>query len=103
MSDQKVKAEDELGLKLDRCFADTLLKVTGGLAIGIVASLALFKSRTWPIWLGTGVGLGNGWSNCRHDLESPYLLHGKKVKSSEAGKSAYQIVLQNPPPAPAPK
>ena len=37
------RSEDELGLKLDRCIADTLLKVTGGLAIGVIASAALFK------------------------------------------------------------
>ncbi|KAK5975242.1 MICOS complex subunit MIC10, partial [Trichostrongylus colubriformis] len=61
------------------CFADSLLKISGGIAIGIVASVAFFRSRSWPIWFGSGIGIGTGWSNCRHDLAQPYLLHGRKV------------------------
>lgn len=116
----KELAEDELCSKLDRCFADSLLKVGGGLAIGVVTSIALFKGRLFPVWLGTGIGilfqktnrvvknlsmflnyfkilgLGMGWSNCRHDLESPYILHGKKVRinTDTNGKAVYQIVVQ---------
>jgi hypothetical protein len=41
-------------------------------------------------------GVGMGWSNCKHELKKPYLLHGKKVRAIEAdGKSSYQIVIQN--------
>lgn len=43
MAQKPYRSEDELGLKFDRCFADTLLKVAGGVAIGVVASVALFK------------------------------------------------------------
>ncbi|CAD6194910.1 unnamed protein product [Caenorhabditis auriculariae] len=90
------RSEDEVGLKVDRCFADTLLKLSGGVAIGIVASVAFFKSRAWPIWFGSGVGLGTGWSNCRHDFVSPYLLHGKKVpvEQDPQGKAAYNILVE---------
>ncbi|RCN46864.1 hypothetical protein ANCCAN_07043, partial [Ancylostoma caninum] len=91
-----VRSEDQLGEKIDRCFADSLLKISGGIAIGIVASVAFFKSRSWPIWFGSGIGVGTGWSNCRHDLAQPYLLHGKKVPIGEdtQGKPAYNIVLE---------
>uniref|UniRef100_A0A1I7WVV7 MICOS complex subunit MIC10 n=1 Tax=Heterorhabditis bacteriophora TaxID=37862 RepID=A0A1I7WVV7_HETBA len=83
---------------LYRCFADSLLKISGGVAIGIVASVAFFKcfkGRTWPIWFGSGVGLGTGWSNCRHDLAEPYLVHGKKVIAGQdtQGKPTYNIVV----------
>ena len=83
------RSERELGNKLDRCLADSLLKVAGGVAIGIVASVTLFKSRSFPIWLGTGVGIGMGVSNCRHELQNPYLVHGRKVKvdTAEVGAS----------------
>uniref|UniRef100_A0A0N5B107 MICOS complex subunit MIC10 n=1 Tax=Syphacia muris TaxID=451379 RepID=A0A0N5B107_9BILA len=75
------KSENELGEKLDRCLADSLLKIAGGAAIGIIASVALFKSRSFPIWFGSGIGLGMGWNNCRHDLQNPYVYYGKKIST----------------------
>ncbi|CAI4232731.1 unnamed protein product [Auanema sp. JU1783] len=90
------RSEDVLGEKVDRCFADSLLKITGGVAIGIVASVAFFKGRSFPIWLGSGIGIGAGWSNCRHDLAQPTLLHGKKVIIGQdtEGKPSYNIVVE---------
>lgn len=44
-SSSKVRSEDELGRKLERCAADSLLKVGGGLAVGIIFSVLLFKSK----------------------------------------------------------
>ncbi|XGW07642.1 hypothetical protein V3C99_010641 [Haemonchus contortus] len=95
---EMTRSEDELGEKIDRCFADSLLKISGGIAIGIVASVAFFKSRSWPIWFGSGIGVGTGWSNCRHDLAQPFLLHGKKVPVGTdtevtKGKPTYAIIL----------
>jgi len=52
----ETKSEDEVSQKWDRCLADSLLKTSAGLAIGVVASFAIFKGRTFPIWLGTGIG-----------------------------------------------
>lgn len=40
------------------------------------------RGRTWPVSLGSGLGLGMGYSNCQHDFRSPYLIHGRVVKVS---------------------
>ncbi|XP_037540297.1 MICOS complex subunit MIC10 [Nematolebias whitei] len=68
-------SEKELGKKWDRCLADGVVKIGTGLGLGIVFSVLFFKRRTWPISLGSGVGLGMAYANCQSDLRSHYLLH----------------------------
>jgi inner membrane organizing system protein 1 len=29
--------------------------------------------RPWPVFLGTGIGLGMGYGNCQNDFRSPYV------------------------------
>uniref|UniRef100_A0AAQ4PE86 MICOS complex subunit MIC10 n=1 Tax=Gasterosteus aculeatus aculeatus TaxID=481459 RepID=A0AAQ4PE86_GASAC len=76
----------EHGRKWDRCLADTAVKTVTGLAVGVVFSVVLFKRRTWPVSLGSGLGLGMGYANCQHDFRSPYLVHGDMVKVSGEGE-----------------
>ncbi|XP_011935765.1 PREDICTED: MICOS complex subunit MIC10 isoform X2 [Cercocebus atys] len=74
-------SESELGRKWDRCLADAVVKIGTGFGLGIVFSLTFFKRRMWPLAFGSGMGLGMAYSNCQHDFQAPYLLHGKYVKN----------------------
>uniref|UniRef100_A0A8C6UW16 MICOS complex subunit MIC10 n=1 Tax=Neogobius melanostomus TaxID=47308 RepID=A0A8C6UW16_9GOBI len=51
-------SENELGKKWDRCVADAAVKL----------------GHTWPISLGSGVGLGMAYANCQNDLRSHYVV-----------------------------
>uniref|UniRef100_A0A914NQR4 MICOS complex subunit MIC10 n=1 Tax=Meloidogyne incognita TaxID=6306 RepID=A0A914NQR4_MELIC len=70
--DQKVEiSEDVFGHKLDYCMADSVIKIASGAALGTIVSLVFSRAKkTWPIWLGTGIGIGMGWSNCKHEMQN---------------------------------
>ncbi|XP_026965743.1 MICOS complex subunit MIC10 isoform X1 [Sagmatias obliquidens] len=76
-------SDSELGRKWDRCLADAVVKIGTGFGLGLVFSLTFFKRRMWPLAFGSGMGLGMAYSNCQHDFQAPYLLHGKYVKIEE--------------------
>ena len=62
------RSEDVLGEKWDKCIVDTGIKLAGGLAVGSVFSLLLFKRRAWPIVFGLGSGFGMGYKNCENEF-----------------------------------
>jgi inner membrane organizing system protein 1 len=43
------KSELELGLKIDRCLQDSLIKVGSGIGLGIVFSVVLFRRKKQKI------------------------------------------------------
>ncbi|CAF1144269.1 unnamed protein product [Rotaria sordida] len=61
-------SENKNGEKWDRCLTDSIIKTASGLALGFVFSAILFKRRPWPVFLGTGIGIGMAYSNCQNDL-----------------------------------
>jgi len=77
------KSEAILAQKFDKCVADTLIKMGGGLVTGAVLSLVLFKRKSWPIAMGFGWGAGMGYSNCQTQLNNPYLVAAERVKVAQ--------------------
>ena len=73
-------SEDVLGEKWYRCLEDSSVKMLGGITVGSVLSLILFKRKLWPISLGLGAGFGMGYSKCDHELNNPYIVHVKHLK-----------------------
>ena len=74
------RSEDVMGEKWDRCLADSSVKILGGLTVGTVLSLVLFKRKLWPVNFGLGAGFGMGYSNCEYDLNNPYMVHVQNLK-----------------------
>ncbi|XP_045163408.1 MICOS complex subunit Mic10-like [Mercenaria mercenaria] len=88
MATNEVRSEEVLGQKWDRCLADTSMKFVTGAGVGVVFSFLFFKRRPWPVTLLAGIGLGMGYSNCQHDFQTPYIIHGKLVKETENGNDS---------------
>jgi len=84
----QIPSEDVLGVKLSNAVWDTLIKTATGAGLGVAFSAAIFKrkswlvvAKSWPVFLGTGIGIGAGIQNCQNDLKSPFAVRpGKIVK-----------------------
>lgn len=46
----------------DVVLSNTIVKAGLGFGAGVVASVVLFKRRSFPVWLGLGFGLGRGYA-----------------------------------------
>ncbi|KAJ8722991.1 hypothetical protein PYW07_004171 [Mythimna separata] len=61
-----VEPEDTYRKKLDMCITDAIIKGGGGILLGTIASIFIFKRR-WPITTGFGIGMVVRWTWCnRH-------------------------------------
>ncbi|KAF8958993.1 hypothetical protein BDZ97DRAFT_1840180 [Flammula alnicola] len=82
-----VPSEDILGQKYDRCLADLLVKAGIGFGAGVVASVILFRRRTWPIALSTGFGAGAAWADCDRSFNPARIPGTRIIPQSEAPPS----------------
>ncbi|KAI5710633.1 hypothetical protein M8J76_007513 [Diaphorina citri] len=70
--------DDVLGKKWDKCVYDLLVKVGGGLAVGGVGSLFLFKRKAWPLLVGSGFGIGLAYGNCEKEISQSLSVSANK-------------------------
>ncbi|KAF9267243.1 DUF543-domain-containing protein [Marasmius fiardii PR-910] len=80
-STKPVSSEDIIGQKYDRCLADFVVKAGIGFSAGVVASVILFKRRTWPIALSTGFGAGAAYADCDRSF-NPARIPGVRIVPS---------------------
>ncbi|KAH0587773.1 hypothetical protein H2248_006531 [Termitomyces sp. 'cryptogamus'] len=67
--------------------ADFLVKVGVGFSVGVVASVILFRRRTWPIALSTGFGAGAAYADCDRSFNSARVPGTRIVSPSELASS----------------
>ncbi|KAF9583601.1 hypothetical protein BGW38_009077 [Lunasporangiospora selenospora] len=77
---KNVPSEDILNRKWDECISNVIVKSGIGLSVGIVASALVFKKRSWPIAVSTGLGLGYATSQCQANF-NPRLVPVVKKES----------------------
>ncbi|KAG2134796.1 hypothetical protein DEU56DRAFT_913576 [Suillus clintonianus] len=81
MSSEKASSSENIvSLKYDRCLADFLVKAGVGFSVGVVASVILFRRRTWPIALSTGFGMGAAYADCDRSF-NPARVSGTRIIS----------------------
>ncbi|ORY97087.1 hypothetical protein BCR41DRAFT_343131 [Lobosporangium transversale] len=67
-NNQSFPSEEILSRKWDECISNVIVKSGIGLSVGIVASALVFKKRSWPISISTGLGLGYALSQCERNF-----------------------------------
>ncbi|KAG5652659.1 hypothetical protein H0H81_004215 [Sphagnurus paluster] len=93
-------SEDILGQKYDRCLADLLVKTGVGFSAGVVASVILFRRRTWPIALSTGFGAGAAYADCDRSF-NPARIPGTRIVRPSELQPIVHTQTETPVSAPA--
>ncbi|RCK67476.1 MICOS complex subunit MIC10 [Candida viswanathii] len=55
-------SQNLLNDKWDVVLSNALIKTGLGFGGGVLASILLFRRRSFPVWLGIGFGLGRGYA-----------------------------------------
>ncbi|KDN49933.1 DUF543-domain-containing protein [Tilletiaria anomala UBC 951] len=84
---RKVSSEDVIGQKTDLCISNTIVKTGIGFSAGVVLSVLLFKRRAWPVWLGTGFGMGSGYTDCER-MFNPVAVPGVRIVPAKSVEGA---------------
>ncbi|KAL8277806.1 hypothetical protein RQP46_009789 [Phenoliferia psychrophenolica] len=83
-----VPSEDVLSAKTDLCLSNALVKSSIGLGAGVVLSAILFRRRPWPVLMGLGFGIGQGYSDCERVFNPAavpgFVIAGQDPKSATA-------------------
>ncbi|KAF9169102.1 hypothetical protein BGZ80_011191 [Entomortierella chlamydospora] len=79
----KIPSEEILTRKWDECISNVIVKSGIGLSVGIVASALVFKKRSWPISVSTGLGLGYALSQCERNFNPTLVPVAKKVQQEK--------------------
>ncbi|KAH7883020.1 hypothetical protein F5I97DRAFT_1938894 [Phlebopus sp. FC_14] len=61
-----------------KAMADLLVKSGVGFGVGVVASVILFRRRTWPVALSTGFGMGAAYADCDRSF-NPARVPGTRI------------------------
>ncbi|KAI6165305.1 hypothetical protein EDD17DRAFT_1775068 [Pisolithus thermaeus] len=69
-----------------KAVADLLVKAGVGFGVGVVASVILFRRRTWPVALSTGFGMGAAYADCDR-LFNPARIPGTRIITQEEEES----------------
>ncbi|WFD30372.1 Mitochondrial inner membrane organizing system component [Malassezia sp. CBS 17886] len=75
---QTLPSEDVLNRKMDLCLSNAIVKTGIGFSAGVVLSVLLLRRRAWPVWLGTGFGLGSAYTDCERSF-NPVSVPGVRV------------------------
>ncbi|EIW79637.1 DUF543-domain-containing protein [Coniophora puteana RWD-64-598 SS2] len=86
MSQKPTSSENIVSQKYDRCLADLLVKAGVGFGVGVVASVILFRRRTWPIALTTGFGAGAAYADCDRSFNPARIPGTRIITQEEASK-----------------
>uniref|UniRef100_T1JLT9 MICOS complex subunit MIC10 n=1 Tax=Strigamia maritima TaxID=126957 RepID=T1JLT9_STRMM len=79
---QRFRSEEEFAQTWDRCLTDMVVKMGGGVGLGIVFSLFLFGRRGWPIYFGMGSGFGIAYNNCQSAFNGALQTHQLRPRCS---------------------
>ncbi|WFD23167.1 Mitochondrial inner membrane organizing system component [Malassezia equina] len=63
---------------MDLCLSNAIVKTGIGFSAGVVFSVLFLRRRSWPVWLGTGFGLGAGYTDCERSF-NPVSVPGVRL------------------------